>query len=179
VRIPKIVAPRSVGHYPYASLLDGDYKALARIIANRLRPSVTAQSSCTPGRTILEAVVTIRDAIAHGELTKRPGFIVSFDLASAFDSMSQEYLYIVHDQYGVGNSKVNNMKTLCESAQSVVEINGFLSHSFPVERSVRQGIFFYTLAMNPFQMIVERKLTDIIIQQQMACALAYADDVST
>jgi hypothetical protein len=82
------------------------------------------------------------------------------DFSSAFDSISQQYLYIVHNQYEFGNNMVNNTKTVKENAQSKVQIGGFLSHPFPIERSVRQGCpssMIYTLPMNPSRMMEERK----------------------
>jgi hypothetical protein len=62
---------------PTVSLSNGEYKILATIVANRLRLNLTAimhpaQSNRTPGHTIPEAVATIRDAIANGQMTKRP-----------------------------------------------------------------------------------------------------------
>jgi hypothetical protein len=100
VRIPKIVR-----RYRPVSLLKGGYKMFARILAIRLRPTLThimhpAQSSSTAGRTIPEAVATIREATAHGQLTD------SLDMASPLDNIPQEYLYTVPDQYRFQNNMV-------------------------------------------------------------------------
>jgi hypothetical protein len=175
VYIPKIGSPKPVRHYRPSALLNGDYRIFARIIAKRMRQTVTdilhpAQSSSTTGRTIMDAVATIRDARAHAEVTGRPGCVLSLDFAPAFDRMSHEYLYHILDQYGYGKNMVNTMKTLYTGAQSEVQKNGFLSHSFLKERSVPQGcpsrMILYTLAMNPFLMMAERELTGIAILQK-------------
>ena len=52
------------------TLLNTDYKILARIIANRLHPMMAellqqSQYCGVPGNTIFEAVATVREAIAQ------------------------------------------------------------------------------------------------------------------
>jgi hypothetical protein len=71
VCITKTSAPTIPVDYRLITLLKTDYKILARLIANRLRPTLSellhpSQYCGVPG-TIFDAVATIRDAIAYAE----------------------------------------------------------------------------------------------------------------
>jgi hypothetical protein len=59
------------------TLLNTDYKILASIIANRLRPMMAEllqqnQYCEVPGNTIFEAAATLREAIAQAEVKQAP-----------------------------------------------------------------------------------------------------------
>jgi hypothetical protein len=63
--------------YRPITLLTVDYKILARILARRIRPLLaecpqTTQFSGVPGNSTLDAVATVRDAIAQSEVTHTP-----------------------------------------------------------------------------------------------------------
>jgi hypothetical protein len=135
VCIPKIGSLKTVRHYRPITLLSGDYKIYARIMANRKRQTVSdithpAQSSSTTDRTILGTVGTIRGVTAHAEITGRPGCLLSIDFVPPFDKISHGYLYFVLEQYGYGKNVVNMIRALHGGMQSKVQINGSLSHSF-------------------------------------------------
>jgi len=57
---------------------------MARIIAYRLRPMMEellhpSQFCGVPGRTIFEAMATVREAIAQAEVTRVPLYVISLD----------------------------------------------------------------------------------------------------
>ena len=77
VCIPKKPQPVKMGDYKPLTLLNEDYKFLARIIANRLKPLfqeiMHPQQYCgIPGTTVFDSVATIWDAIAYAESKKVP-----------------------------------------------------------------------------------------------------------
>ena len=66
------------------ALLKVDYKLLARITAHRLRQLLaehvqTKQFCGVPGNTILEAVASVREAIAQAEVTRPPICVLSME----------------------------------------------------------------------------------------------------
>ena len=79
--------------YRSISLMNTDYKLLARIMARHLTPvleeHLTSGQYCSvPGRSILEAVSVIRDVVAHAELTRTHVCVLSLDFRNAFDRVS-------------------------------------------------------------------------------------------
>ena len=91
-------------------LLNTDYKILARIIANRLRPCMTEilhrnQHGGLQGNSAFDAVAAVR-AVAYAEVTRIPLRIFSIDFSAAFDKISHYYLMsTIHDQGFLTGSK--------------------------------------------------------------------------
>ena len=78
------------------TLLNTDYKILARVIARRLRPLLALHLNATqycgvPGNTIFDAVATVRDVIAHAEHEKLPVCVLTLDFQHAFDKLSHHF----------------------------------------------------------------------------------------
>jgi hypothetical protein len=98
VCIPKRVRPGTLEDYRPITLHNTDYKILARLIAARLRPILAellhpSQHFGVPGKSIFDAVATIRDAIAYAETEQSPLCVVSLDFNGLFDRISHTYLY--------------------------------------------------------------------------------------
>jgi hypothetical protein len=98
VCLPKHTGAQTPEEYRPITLLNTDYKILARIMANRLRPVLedhlrSTQLCSVPGNTILEAVSTIREAMAHAETTGAPLCVLNLDFQNAFDRISHKYLF--------------------------------------------------------------------------------------
>ena len=82
------------------TLLNTDYKILASIIANRLRPMMAdllqqSQYCWVLGNTIFKAVATVRKAIAQTEVKQAPLCVLSLDFQEAFDRISHQYLFAI------------------------------------------------------------------------------------
>jgi len=52
-----------------------------------------------PGNSILDAVATERDAIAHAEYANTPLCILKFDFKNAFVRVAHSYLFIILHSY--------------------------------------------------------------------------------
>jgi hypothetical protein len=102
--IPKTV-PTQLAYYRSITLLYTDYKILARIIANRLRPILCellhpSQHCGEAGRGIFDAVAIIRGSIAYAEMSQVPLCILSLDFTEAFDRIAHRYLFRLLTKYG-------------------------------------------------------------------------------
>jgi len=93
VCLPKSSDPTTPAVFRPITLLNTDYKILARIIAYRLRPMMEEllhpiQHCGVTGRTILEAMANVREAITQAEVTRKPLRVLSVDFQEAFDRIS-------------------------------------------------------------------------------------------
>ena len=97
--IPKTSAPTTPADYRSIALLNTDYKILARIIANKLRLTLSellhpSQYWWCPAQQFFDAVETVRDAIAYVELTHAPLCILSLDIFATFDRISHAHIHL-------------------------------------------------------------------------------------
>jgi len=174
VLIPKTTIPAVPADYRPITLLNNDYKIMARIIASRLQPVLVdllhpSQYCGVPGRTILEAVATVREAIAHAERAKTPLCVISLDIKEAFDKISHSYLFSILQSYGFSNGFIDRIKHMFTDVTSVVQVNGNTSRPIPIHSSVRQGcplsMALFTLCLNPLLHRLDQQLHGIRIQQ--------------
>ena len=98
IYIPKQTRPITPEGYRPITLMNSDYKMLARIMAHRLKPALKEiphpnQYGGMKGGGIFDAAATIRDAMAQAEGTGSHYCILSLDFSQAFDKISHEYLF--------------------------------------------------------------------------------------
>jgi len=89
VCLPNAQGNQTLEGYRPITLLNSDYKILARVIAQRQRPvladHLTETQFCgIPGNTIIDAVATVRDTIAYAESRRIPLCVLSLDLKKCF-----------------------------------------------------------------------------------------------
>ena len=98
VCLKKIPRPNRPEDCRPLTLLNSDFKLLARIIANRIRPWINnllhpIQHCGVQDNNILGTISAIRDTTAHAELTHTPVCILSLDIKGSFDNIAQSYLF--------------------------------------------------------------------------------------
>jgi len=121
VFLPKSNGPTTPADFRPIILLNNDYKLVARIIANRIRPMLTellqpSQYCGMPGNTIFEAETTVREAIAHVEVKRAPLCLLSLDFRKAFDRISHTYLFTILRSYGFSDRFIDRIKCMYENA---------------------------------------------------------------
>lgn len=148
------------------SLLNVDYKILARCFSNRLKyilPSIVNkfQTSCVPGRTIHDNVANIRDIISIVD-SEDEGYILKLDQMKAFDRVSHEYLFSVLNHMGFGDNFISWIRIFYTDIISATKCNGHVSKYFKIERSVRQGCplsaMLYVLCAEPLYQAISTEL---------------------
>lgn len=80
------------------TMLNSDFKILAKILANRLKdilPKIieTNQAYAVKGRDITDTINNVRDMIGYTEAEKKSGYVISLDLEKAFDRVEHEFLF--------------------------------------------------------------------------------------
>jgi hypothetical protein len=165
--IPKTGCPTGSRDYRPITLLNADYKSFAHILAGRVQ-NVSGdllhpiQYCGTHGKSIFDAVATVRVAIAYAEFTRGPICIVSLDLTKAFDKMSHTYLFEILRSYGFSERFVERVQMRYKNAVSVVQISGLMSGPIPIGCSTRQGcplsMVLFALCINSFIQCLEKTL---------------------
>jgi hypothetical protein len=189
VCIPKTANPKQPHEYRPIKLLSNDYKTLARLMASRmsevLRELLHPSQYCgVKGKMIFEAAGTIRDVIAHTEVTRQPLCVISVDFKEAFDRISHDYLFATLKSYGFSDKFVGEIKHMYSEVRSVVQINGHISVPIPIRCGIRQGcplsMIPFALCLDPLICWLEEHLHCVSIRsgQRKAAVVAYADDVT-
>jgi hypothetical protein len=124
--------------------MNTDYKILIRIVACRLRTCLPAiihpsQHYVVRGRSIFDAMVTVRDVIAYADVTKKHVCVASLDFIAAFDNISHAYMEDVLRAHGFSKWFTDCIMQLYDGASSEVQTNGFCSSLIPIRSSIRQG----------------------------------------
>lgn len=145
VLVPKTTHAKTLAEYRPLTMLNADYKILARILNWRIvpvLPQILSPAQVGPGTErdiIAAALCDVRDVISHHELTEEPAALVSIDLAGGFNHVHHDFLFLLLERLGFGPTFVAWVKVLYAGCSSRVEINGFLSASFRIDRSVQGG----------------------------------------
>ena len=121
---------------------------LSKVLTN----IVSDDQTCgVPGRTILNNVFILRDLVVICKLKNIPAAIISIEQMKAFDRVICSFIYKTLRAFGFKDTFVRWIQLLYSGAKSIVEVNGFLSDPFHIQRSVRQGdpdplsLLFYIL----------------------------------
>jgi hypothetical protein len=115
-----------------------------------------------------------------------PCLTVSIDQAKAFDKVHYEYLFHVMKQMGIGPVFLSVVKQLYTDIHSQILVNGFLTATFKVTRSVRQGCglspLLFNTAIEPFILSISQSLLfqgipilGTAAEERAAC---FADDIT-
>ncbi len=154
---------KKLENYRPISLLNVDYKILAKVLSNRIKNVLGSvisptQAYSVPGRDIADTVCTIQDVIRHME--EEGGIVLSLDLNKAFDRVEHDFLWKTMGKLGFGKRIIEWLKLLYVKAKSCVKCNGVLTDTFPLERSVRQGCplsaLLYTISAEPLAAYIKQ-----------------------
>lgn len=177
-------------NYRPISLLNVDYKILAKVLSNRLRRCLNDiihpdQTCSVPGRSIFDNCHLIRDIINDiNSNANDVGILLSTDQEKAFDRIDHTYMLHILQRFGFTENFIKWIKILYNGISSSVIVNNHISDTFLVERSVRQGCplspLLYIICLEPvLQMIredTEIKGIQIPGDKSMCKLSAYADD---
>ena len=126
------------------SLLNVDYKMLAKILANRIIKSLPYlvdddQTGYIKDRFIGCNIRLVEDLIHYTSLTKTPGVLLSMDFEKAFDSIRWDYILSSLKAFNFGPNFIGYIKKLYNDISTAIINNGYISTWFQPERGVQQG----------------------------------------
>jgi exonuclease III len=159
--------PRYIKNWRPLSLLNVDYKILAKLLARRLQKVLsdiinTDQTGCIAKRSAHSNIRSIIDIVNHANEKKLMGIIAFIDFEKAFDTVKWSFLYKTLEKMNFGNYFINCIKTLYNDITTYVSNCGSLSAPFKPTRGIRQGC---PISANLFVIIVET-LANVIRQNK-------------
>ena len=136
--------PYFVKSYRPISLINTDYKIIAKVMANRLKIFLHEiinddQTGFMKRRNIGCNIRTIINFIEYCNGNDIPGSIVLLDIEKAFDSVEHDYLFEVLEAFNLGPNFIQWIKTFYCNRKSYISNNGFLSEGIDMERGIFQG----------------------------------------
>ena len=170
------------------SLLCCDYKLMTKILNNRLKKVLDSiispsQQSGIAGRTIFNNLHLMRDVIDYCQARRVKGFILSVDQEKAFDKVDRDFLYAVLHRMGFGPNFIRAIRTIYTENFAHVLVNGFMSESFPVERSAKQGCSvssnLYAIYIEPLALAIQsdKQLVPLPLPGPPVVIMQIADDM--
>ena len=187
VLLPKVSKPSTVKDFRPLTMLNADYKLLARVLTARMTAvahKVLHPMVVQPGgeRNITAALADLRDAVAFFDHTQSPGCLLSADIVGAFNHVRHDFLFEVMRRMGFGEEFVNMIRTMYTGTTTRIQVNGFLSTAIRVLQSVRQGCpksaIIFAFVMSPFIDFLSSRLRGLEVGEIKFRASAYADDVT-
>ena len=135
---------KNLANWRPITLLNSDYKILAKVFANRLAPClqnlVHPDQTAVRGRWIMDSIHLVQSVFQHLEKNSElPGGIIFLDQEKAFDRTDHAFMFQILRRLGFPDFFCRAANTLYKNATSMVKVNGFLSDRVQIGRGVRQG----------------------------------------
>ena len=126
------------------TLLNTDYKILAKALANRLIKHLPLlvnddQTGYITGRFMGCNIRLVEDIIIFTTENKVEGILLVIDFEKAFDSLRWTFIMQTLKFFGYGEKFMGYIKTMYNDIYTAVTNNGYISDWFKPERGVRQG----------------------------------------
>jgi hypothetical protein len=147
-----------LSNYRPITLLNADYKLVAKAYANRLgAPAATVvdatQTAFIPGRWIGDNVLHHLEEVDYCDTVGQPACILFLDFAKAYDKMDRDWVIQCMDHMGFGPRALAVVRCLLHGTRARCLFNGHLTRSFAVSSGVAQGSplspLLYVLAAQP------------------------------
>ena len=126
------------------TLLNTDYKIMAKAVANRLKKTLPTiigeqQTGFMEERHIHTNIRKTIDVITHINKTGKRALIVSVDFSKCFDYLEHKAVYGSLRYFGFGENFINLMHIFYTDFQVCTQNNGHTSEFFVKTRSINQG----------------------------------------
>lgn len=186
--IPKKGDSHDLSNRRPISMLNTDCKLFTKILWTRLQPLLSkligpGQSACISEKSCVNNLRTLRNIVLKAKQSKNfKVMLLSIDLEKAFDRVDHDFLWSVLEKFKFPEMFINCLKRLYKNATSKVLFNGFLTNSFKIETSVRQGcplsMALFCLYIEPLIRMLYDAVGGCLISSYFVKVVAYADDIN-
>ena len=134
----------NIANWRPITLLGIDYKLLTKTLGERLKlilPSLIHkdQNGFVPGGNIFFSTHTIRDLIFYSKKENLPIIMLCLDYTQALDSVNFIFIHKTFELFNFGEQFRKWLKVIYNEGESCISNNGYVSESFKIKRSTRQG----------------------------------------
>ena len=126
------------------TLLNVDYKILAKTIAKRIEPFLpklihSDQTGFVKDRYIGQNIRLLSDPMEYTDVKKISGILLFIDFEKAFDSVEWKFIMNSLELFNFGPSIRKWFSTLCNNVETAVMNARYMTNYFQISRGVRQG----------------------------------------
>jgi len=167
------------------SILCVDYKILAKILTNRLKPILSRvinpyQTGGIPDRNISENLCNTRNVILHHSVNNAA--LLNIDFSKAFDRVDREFIYQTMSSFNFPRQFIRWIQTLYESSSQRIILNGKMGGKITLERGIKQGcplaMYLYIIYIEPLHIKIQNTLKGIKIGTLNLKMCGYVDDIT-
>lgn len=171
-------------NYRPITVLNTDYRLLAKVLANRLKGVIgklvhPAQTGFVPGRHIGENLL-LNQLLPAALGPSSKAAAVCCDFRKAYDTVDRSFLYRVMEAQGIGSGFIKWVKLLLTNTSACACINGHISSLVPFTAGVRQGCplapYLYLLVTQAIHCFLSSKGFGVQVEGKRLVASMYADD---
>jgi hypothetical protein len=176
----------SAANYRPITLLNTDYRALAKVLAARVqrvlgRVVAGSQSAFLSGRHIASNVFALQ-ALPAALPANSNALVAYVDFAKAYDTVDRGFLLAAMAALGVGPVFLGWVRRLLANTRARALVNGFLSRPVAFAAGVRQGcplapLLYLCVGQALYCFLVERDLGVTLAGGRVLTCLQFADDV--
>lgn len=162
------------------TMLTTSYKIISKILTERLKPMVPhlvdrQQTRFVKDRCITDNLLAWKLGQEHAQAMLQDIMFVKLDFAKAYDRIDHSFLWATLTTMCMDPFFIKLIQGLVLNVEAKVHINGLFTHSFPLERGVRQGDllspFLFVLSSEPLIRLLEDmrrgELTGLRINQDL------------
>ena len=168
--VPKVPNPTTMGDFRPISCCNLLYKAISKIMANRVReilPQIIShnQTAFIPGRKIGDNIMLAQELLRNYHKNDgAPRCAIKVDIMKAFDSLDWGFLLDALEAFNFPEKLRKWIHSCITSPSFSININGGLVGYFPSCRGLRQGD-----PLSPYLFVIAMEILNAIMQQQ-ACS---------
>ena len=171
-------------NYRPITVLNTDYRILAKVLGNRLRTVLPKliqpeQTGFVPGRLIGENIM-LNQLLPSALPQDSKAGIVFCDFHKAYDTVDRTFMLAVMERMNVGEGFLKWVKLLLNGTSACACVNGFVSRQVPTTGGVRQGCplspFLFLFISQAMLCLLKARGFGIDVGGRRITATAFADD---
>ncbi|RVW75378.1 Transposon TX1 uncharacterized 149 kDa protein [Vitis vinifera] len=166
-----LVKKEVMGFFPRISQaweVEGLYKLLAKVLANRLKKMVgkvvsSSQNAFVKGRQILDIVLIANGPIDSLLKSNECGVMCKLDIEKAYDHLKWDFLLQMLQKMRFGDKWVGWVKWCISTASFLMLVNGTPASFFNSSRRLRQGD-----PLSPYLFVIGMKALSVLIKRAVS-----------